>query len=268
MATVKNTLPVKPAASPAAAAAVSAAQKRIDTALASKPTGPKGFLIWVKAAFPGPIADKILAAAKAHQAATAKAAASGPIASMSNAAKTGVGGFARLGRYEGRTTYGNIRAIGPFPTRGSRALTFTGRQRRMGMGALGDATTDALGSDALSSFTVDTSSPASDPTIANASTSSASPSWLSSIGTAVSAATQAYLGIQQSKDAQTLFNTNLQRAQQGLQPLNANPSAYGITAPQVNVGLSSSTTTLLMYGGIGLGVILLLNVGLKASKKG
>lgn len=295
-----NTLaPVAPA-SPQHAQVIAAVQKRIDSALASSPTGPKGFLIWVKAAFPGPIADKVLSAARAHQIATRNAAAQGPIALQSNAAKAGVGGFSGLARYEGRTTYGAYGAISPEPTRGSRLLTFNGRQRRQGIGAvpvplhpsgydfqsgrraragivsfdrrqrrfglngLGDATTDALGSDALANFTVGVSS---DPTIANASTSSASPSWLSSIGSAVTAATQAYLGLQQSKDAQTLFDTNLQRAQQGLAPLNANPTAYGIMAPSVNVGLSPGVQSLLMYGGIGLGLILLLNVGLKAAKK-
>lgn len=279
--------------SPQHVALIAKTQQRINSALKGSPTGPKGFLIWVKAAFPGPIADKILAAAAQHQAASRAAASSGAIATASDAAKAGAGianlsGFGRLG------------VIAPKPTRGTQMLTFNGRQRRQGVGAvpvplhasgydfqggrraragivsfdrrqrrmglngLGDTTTDALGSDALSNITIDTST---DPTIANASTSSASPSWLSSIGSAVTAATQAYLGIQQSKDAQTLFDTNLQRAQQGLAPLNANPTAYGIISPSVNVGLSPGVQSLLMYGGIGLGLILLLNVGLKAAKK-
>lgn len=247
--------------SAAHAQAIASAQKRIDSALQSGATGPKGFLIWVKAAFPGAISKKILAAAAAHQAAVKAAASSGPIAGANSAAKAGMG----VGRYMGPTTFGAV----PIPLhpsgydyqRGRRAglVSYNRRQQRL-LGSLGDATTDSLGSDALAPITID-------PTIANASTSSASPSWLSSIGSAVTAATQAYLGIQQSKDAQTLFDTNLQRAQQGLAPLNANPAAYGIVSPQVNVGLSSSASTLLMWGGIGLGAILLLNVGVKAAKR-
>lgn len=254
-----NTLTAQPATSPQHAQAIASAQKRIDTALQNGATGPKGFLTWVKAAWPKKIADKILAAAAAHQQLSAQAAAAGPLGQANGIMKGGMGRAPSMGKYMGPTTFG---ALSPRATRGSYALTVTGRQRRQG---LGDATTDALGSDALSPITLDTTS--TDPTITNASTSGASPSWLSSIDSAVSAATQAYLGVQQSKDAQTLFNVNLQRAQQGLAPLNANPSAYGIVSPQVNVGLSSSTQTLLIAGGIGLGVILLLNVGVKAAKR-
>lgn len=247
------------------ATAIAARQAAIDVALRSKPTGPKGFLIWVRAAWPKPIADKIIAAAAKHQAASHAAATKGALATASNIAKVGMGRAPGMGRYSGPTTFGSV---------SHRLPVWNATQARRGMGAappksfvlgrLGDATTDALGSDALSAFTVmpDTSS-----TVDNASTSSASPSWLSSIGTAVSAAVQGYLGVQQANDAQTLFNTNLQRAQQGLSPLNANPSAYGITSPQVNVGLSSSVQTMLIYGGLGLGAILVLNSVLKHTKK-
>lgn len=257
-----NTLTAQPATSPQHAQAIASAQKRIDTALQNGATGPKGFLTWVKAAWPKKIADKILAAAATHQALSAQAAAAGPLGQANGIMKGGMGRAPGMGKYMGPTTFG---ALSPRATRGSYRLTRTSIERRREIGAFGDATTDALGSDALSPITLDTTS--TDPTIANASTSGASPSWLSSIGSAVSAATQAYLGVQQSKDAQTLFNVNLQRAQQGLAPLNANPSAYGIVSPQVNVGLSSSTQTLLIAGGIGLGVILLLNVGVKAAKR-
>lgn len=50
-----------------------------------------------------------------------------------------------------------------------------------------------------------------------------------------------------------IINAQLERARQGLPPLQ--PSEY---APAINVGLSPQTRNLLIYGGIALAVVLLL----------
>ena len=247
MAQLANTLPTA-ATSAAHAAAIAAAQARIDKALQTPgATGPRGFLIWVKAAWPAAIADKILAAAAAHQAKSAAAAAAGPLGN--------------LGRYAGPTTFGN--ASGKIVSIRAANLARRRRMQVAGFGALGQSS--GIGSSSLDIPITIGGSSSTDTTgaISTASTSSASPSWLSSIGSVITAATQGYLGIQQTQDAQTLFNTNLQRAQQGLAPLNANPSAYGIISPSVNVGLSPGVQTMLIYGGLGLGAILILSTVLK-----
>ncbi len=228
--------PSPTAVAPNKAALVAADQKRIDAALAAPDaTGMKGFLIWVEAAWPKPIADKILAAAKAHLEKSAARAAHSPISVAGNAAKAGT-----MGRLHA------ARRLGRFGQTSSLVSTSAVMQPI--------------------NFTVGGSSSGSS-TIAATPSSSAQGSWLSDIGTAITGAVQGYLGYQQSKDAQTLFNLNLQRAQQGLSPLNANPSAYGIVNPGINVGLSSSLQSMLLYGGIGLGAILLIFAGIHATKK-
>jgi hypothetical protein len=54
-------------------------------------------------------------------------------------------------------------------------------------------------------------------------------------------------------NTQQIMNANLQRAQKGLPPLDQ--SAY---APQVSVGLSSDTKSMLMIAAIGLGLLLFM----------
>lgn len=220
-----NPLPSATAVAPAHKAAVAAAQQRINAALnAPGARGMKGFLIWVKAAWPAPIANKILAAAKAHLEKSAHLASVSPIGAANRAMRRGVGGL-------GQSLVSTSEVMQP--------ITFTA------------GSSDSSGSS----------------TIAATPSSSAGSSWLSDIGTAISGAVQGYLGLQQSKDAQTLFDTNLQRAQQGLAPLNANPSAYGIVSPSVNVGLSPQVQTMLIYGGVGLGAIALIYIAMRAVKK-
>lgn len=245
------------AKSPQHAQAIAAQQKKIDAALQSGATGPKGFLIWVRAAWPKPIADKIIAAAAKHQAKSKTAALQGPLGRFSSLAKVGLGYSAPNGSFMSLSQAARARRFG--------MGAYSARSRNVGMGSLGDVT-DTSG--ILADVPAITIAPdTTDPTVANSSTSAASPSWLSSMSTAVTSAVQGYLGIQQAKDAQTLFNTNLARAQAGLAPLNANPSAYGITQPTVNVGLSPGVQSMLLYGGIGVGLLFLLNIGMKAAKK-
>lgn len=192
------------------------AQLRIQRALARPGAiGMKGFLLWTEAAWPRAISQKIV------QAAAAYTPGATPVAMASPAR----GGFGRYG------AFGDDSFLSPV------SINIPG---------LDDAATSALNA-------------ANDPTLASiTNTTAATPSqpasssWLSDIGGAITAATTAYLGAQQVKDAQSIFNVNLQRAQQGLPPIPTNPTAYGLPAPTANIGLTSGTQTALL---IGVGVL-------------
>ena len=68
----------------------------------------------------------------------------------------------------------------------------------------------------------------------------------------------AYLGVQQVNAQKKLLDVQLQRAQQGLAPLNINPADYGVTGPTMNVGLTGDTQKMLMYGGLALVAVIVL----------
>ncbi len=107
--------------------------------------------------------------------------------------------------------------------------------------------------------------------VANATDSSAaSSSWLSDIMGAFTsvapALSQAYLTKQQLSNAQTIFNTNLQRAQQGLPPIPTNPAQYGATGPNFSVGLASGTQTALLWAAGGLGALFLVSQLMKGGR--
>ncbi len=195
--------------------------------------GKKGFLLWVNAAFPKAIADRITAAAAPHvssgMVSASQSAAMGPGASN-------IQGTARtMGAYRGAPY---IRRFNP-------------------LRGFGDTSTDPT----LASITVDptdVSSTTSAAVINATDSSAADPSWLSSVSTAISAVGQAYLTKTQIDASQQIFNTNLQRAQAGLPPIPTNPTAYGLPAPTVNFGLSSTTLTPILWLGGGLGLILLI----------
>lgn len=197
--------------------------------------GKKGLLLWINAAFPKAMANQIIAAAGQHltpgMVAASQSAAAGPAAgSLGRTART-------MGAYRG-SPY--VRRFNPL----------------RGMGAFGDDTDPTL-----ATITVDPTSvsDATSAAVINATDSSAAdPSWLSSVSTAISAVGQAYLTKTQIDASQQIFNTNLQRAQAGLPPIPTNPTAYGLPAPTVNFGLSSTTLTPLLWLGGGLGVILLI----------
>lgn len=90
--------------------------------------------------------------------------------------------------------------------------------------------------------------------------SSSSSSWLSNISSLISAAGTAVLTADQISTANKVTNLQISQAQAGKAPINL--SAYGLsTTPGVNLGLSSSTQNLLMWGGVGLlGVWLLTSL--------
>lgn len=69
---------------------------------------------------------------------------------------------------------------------------------------------------------------------------------------------QAYLSYEQMRAQKKVLDAQLSRAQAGLPPLDLNMEQYGLTGPQVQVGLSSTTRTLLIAGGVGLGLVYLL----------
>jgi hypothetical protein len=151
--------------------------------------------------------------------------------------------------WEGPNTFGQFGALGWVPpavqARINR-LKATNVAGFGGFGALGQTSTTA--------------------TVAATPAASATPSWMSDITSAISAVGQAYLTKTQVSDAQTLFNTNLQRAQMGLSPLPTNPADYGLPSPTLNFGLASGTTSLVMWGAIGLGVLGIGYLAIKATK--
>jgi len=103
---------------------------------------------------------------------------------------------------------------------------------------VGDSTTNALDvSDAANSGTG----------------SSSLTSWLTGL---VGAASQLYLTKSQLDTAQQVTNLQLQRAQQGLPPLNIDMTKLGV--PSVAVGLSASTQSLVTYALVGGGLLLLV----------
>lgn len=69
---------------------------------------------------------------------------------------------------------------------------------------------------------------------------------------------QAYLGYQQMRAQSKVLDAQLARAQAGLPPLDLNMEQYGLTGPQVSVGLSPTTRTLLIAGAVGLAAVYLL----------
>lgn len=97
---------------------------------------------------------------------------------------------------------------------------------------------------------------AEDPATAS-STTPMSSGVMSSISNLVNVAAQAYLTKSQMDAQKSLLDVQLQRAAQGLPPLNINPSQYGLT-PQIGVGLSPQTQSLVMWGGIALLAALVL----------
>jgi len=192
--------------------------------------GKKGFLLWVQAAFPKAVADKVAAAALQHvspeMAQAAAQAARGPQAGNVKATARAMGALRPLrgGSFSG---FGDLTTIG------------------VDMPTVSDSTTAAI----------------------NATDSSAADSsWLTGVSNALQLAGQAYLTKTQVDAQNQIFQTNLQRAAQGLPPIPTNPTAYGLPAPTVNVGLSSTTTSLLLWVAGGVGALWLLS-SLTSSRK-
>lgn len=88
---------------------------------------------------------------------------------------------------------------------------------------------------------------------ASASTTTATPGWSDTIKNLLTAASQAYLTKQQLDAQQQILNMQLDRAKNGLSPLDIDPSKMGI--PSVNVGVSGDTKKWLTYAGIGAALL-------------
>lgn len=69
---------------------------------------------------------------------------------------------------------------------------------------------------------------------------------------------QAYLTARQLEAQRKVMDMQLKRAEQGLPPLNLNMADYGLTGPQVSVGMSQDTKNLLMIGGAVLAAVYLV----------
>jgi hypothetical protein len=100
----------------------------------------------------------------------------------------------------------------------------------------------ALGQTADSSATDTTAAPAT--------------GWLQNLITGI---TQYKVGQQQLDAISQVNQINIQRAAAGLPPI-AMPT---LGQPGVNIGLSSDVQTLLMYGALGVGALVVLNMFLK-----
>lgn len=88
-----------------------------------------------------------------------------------------------------------------------------------------------------------------------ATTAPASSNWASTVKDVLLVASQAYLTKEQVKAQSKLLDTQLKRAQAGLAPLDIDMEQFGV--PRAQVGLDSSTRNMLLFGGIGLGLLLL-----------
>jgi hypothetical protein len=110
---------------------------------------------------------------------------------------------------------------------------------------LGDLIDPSTGADISTPITIDSSDTSTgDTSTGNTSTgTSTTPSWLNTL---VTGATQFMLGQQQAQRINQLNQINIQRAAQGLPPLNVE-----MAGPGVSVGVSSGVQTI-MYIGLGI----------------
>lgn len=79
-------------------------------------------------------------------------------------------------------------------------------------------------------------------------------------------AAQTYLTKTQIDAQKKILNMNLDRAKQGLTPLDINPANYGLPGPSVGVGMTEDTKKFLMFGGLGLAALFLVSQ-LKPSRR-
>jgi len=75
----------------------------------------------------------------------------------------------------------------------------------------------------------------------------------------ISGVSMAYLTAQQMNAQKKVLDLQLQRAQQGLAPLDIDLQSYtGAVGPTMSVGMSADTKQLLIWGGIALAAVFLL----------
>lgn len=83
------------------------------------------------------------------------------------------------------------------------------------------------------------------------------PAWLSAVQQTLTGAAQVYLTAQQLSAQKKVMDLQIERARQGLAPLDIDPMRYGLS-PTVGVGISPDTKKFLMWGGLGLLALLVL----------
>lgn len=88
--------------------------------------------------------------------------------------------------------------------------------------------------------------------------------WLDNL---LNLAPQMFMGYTQISMQKQIAKVNLERLKQGLPPLSAAQTEAYSPRPGVSVGLSPATRNLLMYGGLGLGAILLFGIMTKKKRR-
>jgi hypothetical protein len=97
-----------------------------------------------------------------------------------------------------------------------------------------------------------------DPT--STATQTAAPTdWATMIQNIANTAAQVYLTKEQIQAQNKILNLQLSRAQQGLAPLDLDPSIYGLPSAGVTVGMSPDMKKMLIFGGLGLAAVFLLS---------
>lgn len=96
--------------------------------------------------------------------------------------------------------------------------------------------------------------------VATATEAPPSNSLVDTIKEIANVAAQAYLTREQMQSQQKILDVQLQRAQQGLPPLNIDPTTYGLPQPSIGVGLDAGTTKTLLWVGGGLALALMLGL--------
>ena len=205
--------------SPTAATAVSKVKKAISTPGAK---GPKGFLLWAKAALPPQLVKPIVAAAAKHVPSTAPGVGR-------------FGSFAFLGRSVGRIRPTRMRGFGQ-----TGGTTGYGAQ----IPGLTGGTAAAGGTSSIGSTGVTSA------TIAASPSTAASSSWANDILGAVTAAGAAATTI-------TAIKANLTAAQQGLSPVAYVPGATG--TPVVQPPILGMSPQLFWFMALGAGALLLVS---------
>lgn len=133
-----------------------------------------------------------------------------------------------------------------------KALAAKAKTGTASFGGLGDVTTDFTPTIDLSTLTPQV------PVISDATTAPASGGFVDTLKNLVSTAGAALLTAQQLKTAQKVTDMQLQRAQQGLPPLNIDTASLGLPQVGVQVGVSKGTQTMLLWGAGLLAAVLVL----------
>jgi len=82
--------------------------------------------------------------------------------------------------------------------------------------------------------------------------------WATLIQNVANTAAQVYLTKEQIDAQNKILNLQLSRAQQGLAPLDLDPSIYGLPSAGVSVGITPDVKKMLIFGGIGIAAVFLL----------